>query len=221
MAYDIYAIGDARFLSDILNGVAAINNSSSFGGAIAVGFVIGVLLWGFQGIASGGRTAMPGAASIFAGLILFGVSYGWRGPVSSTVLVHNVYSGETYPVDHVPLGVAVTASTVSTIGYNMARLFDVPPGAFRPAPKVMSSIVRMVPRPASECAADDYALLGKVVTAAFGQRRKTLRNTLRDFLDESDYAALALDPGLRGEKLGVDAFVRIANHVAGRAHRPA
>lgn len=100
--------------------------------------------------------------------------------------------------------------------FNMARLFDVPPGAFRPAPKVMSSIVRLVPRPASECAADDYALLGKVVTAAFGQRRKTLRNTLRDYLDEADFAAVGIDPGLRGERLTVDDFVRIANHVARR-----
>lgn len=87
--------------------------------------------------------------------------------------------------------------------FNMGRVFDVPPGAFRPAPKVMSSIVRMVPRPVAECTATDYALLGRIVTAAFGQRRKTLRNTLRDFLEESDFAALELDPGLRGEKLGV------------------
>jgi 16S rRNA (adenine1518-N6/adenine1519-N6)-dimethyltransferase len=101
--------------------------------------------------------------------------------------------------------------------FNMGRVFDVPPGAFRPAPKVMSSIVRMVPRPVAECTATDYALLGRIVTAAFGQRRKTLRNTLRDFLEESDFAALELDPGLRGEKLGVDRFVQIANHVAGRA----
>jgi len=101
--------------------------------------------------------------------------------------------------------------------FSMGRVFDVPPGAFRPAPKVMSSIVRMVPRPVAECTATDYALLGRIVTAAFGQRRKTLRNTLRDFLDEGDFAALDLDPGLRGEKLDVDTFVRIANHVAGRA----
>lgn len=100
--------------------------------------------------------------------------------------------------------------------FNMARVFDVPPGAFRPAPKVMSSIVRMVPRPVAECTATDYALLGRIVTAAFGQRRKTLRNTLRDFLGEGDFAALELDPGLRGEKLAVGSFVRIANHVAGR-----
>jgi 16S rRNA (adenine1518-N6/adenine1519-N6)-dimethyltransferase len=100
--------------------------------------------------------------------------------------------------------------------FRMGRLFDVPPGAFRPAPKVTSSIVRMIPLPAEQLAARDEALLGRVVAAAFGQRRKTLRNTLRDFLDESDFAALNLDSGLRGERLAVADFVAIANHCAAR-----
>lgn len=101
--------------------------------------------------------------------------------------------------------------------FRMGRVFDVPPGAFRPAPKVMSSIVRMVPLPADQLGARDEALLGRIVTAAFGQRRKTLRNTLRDFLDEADFAALELDPGLRGERLSVAEFVAIANHCAAKA----
>lgn len=100
--------------------------------------------------------------------------------------------------------------------FRMARLFDVPPGAFRPAPKVTSSIVRMQPLPPEALAAHDEDLLGRIVTAAFGQRRKTLRNTLRDYLNEADYAALALDPGLRGERLSVEQFVAIANHIAMR-----
>ena len=100
--------------------------------------------------------------------------------------------------------------------FRMARLFDVPPGAFRPAPKVTSSIVRMVPLPAEALAAQDEALLERIVAAAFGQRRKTLRNTLREYLDEHDFAALALDPGLRGERLTVADYVKIANHVASK-----
>lgn len=96
--------------------------------------------------------------------------------------------------------------------FRMGRMFDVPPGAFRPAPKVMSSIVRLVPLPAEELTARDEDLLGAIVTAAFGQRRKTLRNTLREFLDEAGFAALDLDPGLRGERLSVADFVRIANY---------
>ena len=100
--------------------------------------------------------------------------------------------------------------------FRMARLFDVPPGAFRPAPKVTSSIVRMVPLPADALGAKDEALLERVVAAAFGQRRKTLRNTLRDYLDESDFSALALDPRLRGERLTVADYVAIANHVCAK-----
>lgn len=100
--------------------------------------------------------------------------------------------------------------------FRMGWLFDVPPEAFRPAPKVTSSIVRMVPRPPEERTAQDEALLGQIVTAAFGQRRKTLRNTLREFLVEDDFAALELDPGLRGERLTVADFVAIANHCAAR-----
>lgn len=100
--------------------------------------------------------------------------------------------------------------------HEMDKLFDVPPGAFRPAPKVTSSIVRLVPRPANVLQARDAALLGRIVTAAFGQRRKTLRNTLREFIGEAELAALGIDAGLRGERLSVDEFVRIANHCAGR-----
>ena len=98
--------------------------------------------------------------------------------------------------------------------YRMARLFDVPPGAFRPEPKVTSSIVRMVPLPPEELAAQDESLFARIVAAAFGQRRKMLRNTLRELLDADDFTALALDPGLRGERLTVGEYVAIANHVA-------
>jgi 16S rRNA (adenine1518-N6/adenine1519-N6)-dimethyltransferase len=100
--------------------------------------------------------------------------------------------------------------------FRMGRLFDVPPGAFRPAPKVMSSIVRLAPLPADQRGAKDEDLLGHIVTAAFGQRRKTLRNTLRAFLDESDFDAVGIDAGLRGEKLSVEQYVAITNYCAAR-----
>ena len=99
--------------------------------------------------------------------------------------------------------------------FRMGRLFDVPPGAFRPAPKVMSSIVRMAPLPAEQLGAHDEALLGRIVAAAFGQRRKTLRNTLREFIDDAGLESLGIDPGLRGEKLSVEQYVAIANACAG------
>jgi len=98
--------------------------------------------------------------------------------------------------------------------FSMLRLFDVPPGAFRPAPKVTSAIVRMVPKPASALDAVDEDLLGELVSAAFGQRRKTLRNTLKGLLPEAEITATGIDPGLRGEKLTLEAFVRLANRAA-------
>lgn len=100
--------------------------------------------------------------------------------------------------------------------FRVGRLFDVSPGAFTPAPKVMSSIVRLVPLPPEALNATDEALLERVVAAAFGQRRKTLRNTLREFMAEADFLALGIDSGLRGERLTVGDFVRIANHVSAR-----
>ncbi len=100
--------------------------------------------------------------------------------------------------------------------FRMGRLFDVPPGAFRPAPKVMSSIVRLVPRPLDSLKARDEALLGRIVAAAFGQRRKTLRNTLRQFIDEHALSALGIDASDRAERLGVAEYVAITNACASR-----
>ncbi|MBU1215601.1 MAG: 16S rRNA (adenine(1518)-N(6)/adenine(1519)-N(6))-dimethyltransferase RsmA [Gammaproteobacteria bacterium] len=101
--------------------------------------------------------------------------------------------------------------------FYMEKLLDVPPQSFRPAPKVDSAIVRMIPLPAAQIAVQDEALYAKVVTAAFGQRRKTLRNTLKAHLTESDFAQLDIDPQLRAENLAVTEFTRIANFLHGRA----
>ena len=91
------------------------------------------------------------------------------------------------------------------------RLFVVPPGAFNPAPKVDSAIVRLIPRPAADLQARDAALLASLVQAAFGQRRKMLRNNLREFVSEDGLAALGIAPTARAEELCVDDFVRLAN----------
>ena len=71
-------------------------------------------------------------------------------------------------------------SVMLQVRYRLTKLFDVPRGAFNPPPKVTSSIVRMVPRPAAELPAIDFGCFGRVVAAAFNQRRKILRNALRD-----------------------------------------
>lgn len=100
--------------------------------------------------------------------------------------------------------------------FEMERLFLVPPGAFNPAPKVESAVVRLVPRPRQVLAAVDENLLEEVVKAAFSQRRKMLRNTLRERVSETDWAELGIDPTRRAEELAVGDYLRVANRLAER-----
>jgi 16S rRNA (adenine1518-N6/adenine1519-N6)-dimethyltransferase len=90
-------------------------------------------------------------------------------------------------------------------------LFKVPPGAFRPAPKVDSAVVRLVPRAPETIGIDDAGRFAAIVRAAFGQRRKTLRNALGGEVDEATIRAAGLDPGARAEQLAVADFVHLAN----------
>jgi 16S rRNA (adenine1518-N6/adenine1519-N6)-dimethyltransferase len=98
--------------------------------------------------------------------------------------------------------------------FEVTRLFTVPPGAFRPAPKVESAVARLVPLRAAKPAISDAALFARVVTAAFGQRRKTLRNALSGVADARALERAGIDPGARGETLSVEEFVRLANRLA-------
>jgi 16S rRNA (adenine1518-N6/adenine1519-N6)-dimethyltransferase len=97
--------------------------------------------------------------------------------------------------------------------FQMEKLLDVPPQSFRPAPKVDSAVVRMIPLRANEIAVCNEKLFATIVSAAFGQRRKTLRNTLRGYLNEADFGALGIDPQLRAENLGVVEFAKMANYL--------
>jgi 16S rRNA (adenine1518-N6/adenine1519-N6)-dimethyltransferase len=98
--------------------------------------------------------------------------------------------------------------------YEVTRLFVVPAGAFSPPPQVQSAIVRLVPRPLGDLPAVDPRRFAQVVAAAFGQRRKTLRNALSALLDEARIRAAGVDPQARGETLAVDDFVRLARSAA-------
>ena len=95
--------------------------------------------------------------------------------------------------------------------FQMKRLFDVPPGAFTPPPKVDSAIVRMVPLPADRLRALDETRFATFVSAGFGQRRKTLGNTLKPFIAADAIAALGIDPKRRAETLSVAEFVALAD----------
>lgn len=97
--------------------------------------------------------------------------------------------------------------------FRVDKLFTVPPGAFRPPPKVDSAIVRLAPLPPGAIPYRKARVFAELVTRAFGQRRKTLRNTLKGFADETLLRELEIDPGRRGETLSVAEYARIANRL--------
>jgi 16S rRNA (adenine1518-N6/adenine1519-N6)-dimethyltransferase len=90
------------------------------------------------------------------------------------------------------------------------HLFDVGPGAFRPPPRVHSSVVRLVPHASPPFPLADPARFALVVARAFGQRRKTLRNALAGVVDEAGFAAAGIDPVRRAETLAPGDFARLA-----------
>ena len=101
------------------------------------------------------------------------------------------------------LGVLAGWRTVSRI------MFDVPPQAFTPPPKVTSSVIHIEPR--ATPLACDAATLSRVTQAAFGQRRKMLRQSVKSLGGEKLLEATGIDPTRRAETLSVEEFVRLAN----------
>ena len=93
--------------------------------------------------------------------------------------------------------------------YEIERLFDVAPDAFDPPPRVDSAIVAMRPRPADVAAQVDQKLLGELVTVAFSQRRKILRNTLGKWLEARGFAG-EFDVQRRAEEVPVAEYLALA-----------
>lgn len=97
---------------------------------------------------------------------------------------------------------------------SVTPLFVVPPGAFKPAPKVESAVVRLVPKPVEAIQVADRRMFANVVRAAFGQRRKTLRNALNGVADVAAIEAAGLRADARAEQVEVAGFVELANLLA-------
>ena len=148
--------------------------------------------------------------------------------ISSPLLFHLAAYAERLRDLHVMLQKEVVARMTAAPGtpdygrltvmlqatFAVTRLFVVPAGAFRPAPNVESAVARLVPLREARPAIADEGLFARVVAAAFGQRRKTLRNALSALCDEATLAEAGIDPAVRGETLAVADFVRLANVLA-------
>ncbi len=99
-------------------------------------------------------------------------------------------------------------------------LFEVPPEAFSPRPRVVSAVVRLTPHTTQPVSARSEASLGRVVATAFQQRRKTLRNALQTLLDEAEITAAGIDPGRRPDTLTLAEFVALADTFSARSEEP-
>lgn len=92
-----------------------------------------------------------------------------------------------------------------------SKVFDLPPGAFTPPPKVTSSVVHLIPKVLT---AEEVALvpfLSRVTQAAFGQRRKMLRSSLKPLFVENEIIAAGINPNFRPEQLTIEQFIILAN----------
>lgn len=90
-------------------------------------------------------------------------------------------------------------------------VLEVPPSAFKPAPKVDSAVVRLLPYHTLPYPSTNVRLLGQIVTEAFTQRRKTVRNSLGQLFTPDELEALGIDLKLRAENLTLAQFVSLAN----------
>ncbi len=148
--------------------------------------------------------------------------------ISSPILFHLLDAADVIVDQHVMLQKEVVDRMVAACGskiygrlsvmlqarYRMARCLLVPPGAFHPAPKVDSAVIRMVPLAADQVTVRDWPIFSAVVALAFSQRRKMLRNTLAGYADALDWQSLGILPTQRAEEVSVEKFIDLANHVA-------
>lgn len=90
-------------------------------------------------------------------------------------------------------------------------LFTVAAAAFTPPPKVESAVIRLIPYREFPVPVTDEQRFAELVTQAFSQRRKTLRNSLKSLLSAAEMEAAGIDPGLRPERLSVADFAALSN----------
>jgi 16S rRNA (adenine1518-N6/adenine1519-N6)-dimethyltransferase len=96
---------------------------------------------------------------------------------------------------------------------NAIPVIEVPPHCFKPAPKVDSAVVRLIPKSKEQLTAKSTKVLNTVCLEAFNQRRKTIRNSLGNLLTADEMTELGLDITLRAENLSLETYIKIANWI--------
>lgn len=96
---------------------------------------------------------------------------------------------------------------------NAMPVIEVPPECFKPAPKVDSAVIRLIPKKPEQRSAKSSKILNTVCLEAFNQRRKTLRNSLSNLLTSEEMAEIGIDATKRAENLSLSQFIDIANWI--------
>lgn len=117
MAITITALGDAAFLTEVLNGVAMVFATDDIKDLVKVGFMLGFLLVGLRGI-------MKASMEMHHMLLAFIIYAGLFAPKVDQVEIYDPYSGVSYTVDNVPLGVAYTGKLLSAVGMGLTELME-------------------------------------------------------------------------------------------------
>jgi len=145
--------------------------------------------------------------------------------ISSPLLFHLMTAADAIRDQHFMLQREVIDRMVATPGasdygrlsvmlqsrYRMVKLFDVPPEAFNPPPRVVSAVVRMVPLPANRLRPQSDAAFERLVARAFAQRRKMLRRALGDWAAHVPWDELRIAPTSRAEDIDVERFILLAD----------
>ncbi|WP_376693863.1 16S rRNA (adenine(1518)-N(6)/adenine(1519)-N(6))-dimethyltransferase RsmA [Wenzhouxiangella sp. EGI_FJ10409] len=171
--------------------------------------------------------ALAGAGMRVVGNLPYNIStpimfhlFGWRDVITD---MHFMLQKEV--VDRLVAGPGSKQygrlSVMASFHCRMERLFNVPPGAFRPPPKVDSAIIRMIPKALDDNMLARLPQLEDVVRHAFGQRRKTLRNALKGLLDEKAIESAGIDPTARAETVPLEGFLTLADQLTSQpANQP-
>ncbi len=104
-------------------------------------------------------------------------------------------------------------SVMAQYYFQVTPLFLVPPESFQPVPKVDSAIVRLVPHTLRPVEIDDETSFSQLVSQAFSQRRKTLRNVLKDVISAEKIEAAGIDPSARAQSLSLQNFAELYHQI--------
>jgi 16S rRNA (adenine1518-N6/adenine1519-N6)-dimethyltransferase len=151
--------------------------------------------------------------------------------ISTPLLVHLFSAGKSISDMHFMLQKEVVARMAAAPGSRtygrlsllcqlhsqVTPLFDVPPQAFSPVPRVDSTFVRLAVHREPPVQITDRAVFDRLVSSAFAQRRKTLRNSLKALVSPEMFDAVGIDSGLRAEALGLEDYAALAEVVANLA----